>query len=191
MEIGDIIATNLRRIREERHLSLSQLAEQAGVSKVILSQIEKGDSNPTINTIWKITGALQLPYTSLLEPIEAQAVHVRKIDIPDLDEGKYHIFNYYSKDQNRNFEIYQIEMDVGCVHDSIGHSTNSSEYIMLIEGRMILDVNGHEYVLDQDDALFFDASYPHTYKNISEQRVKAVLIISYLLQMGSNQRLYK
>ena len=84
MEIGEIIAYNLKRIREERNLSLGQLADSAGVSKVVLSQIEKGDSNPTINTIWKITGALQLPYTSLLELPETDAVHIKKADIHEL-----------------------------------------------------------------------------------------------------------
>lgn len=57
MEISAIIAINLKRIREERKLSMGQLAEMAGVSKVVLSQLEKGTANPTINTIWKITGA--------------------------------------------------------------------------------------------------------------------------------------
>ena len=61
MEISAIIAINLKRIREERKLSMGQLAEMAGVSKVVLSQLEKGTANPTINTIWKITGALGLP----------------------------------------------------------------------------------------------------------------------------------
>ena len=65
MEIGKIIAYNLKRLREERNWSLSQLAEMAGVSKVMLSQLEKGASKPTINTVWKITGALHEPYTSL------------------------------------------------------------------------------------------------------------------------------
>jgi quercetin dioxygenase-like cupin family protein len=132
------------------------------------------------NTIWKITGALQLPYTSLLEPPEAKAVHVRKADIHGLEEDKYHIFSYYPKDPDRNFEMYQIEMDAGCVHPSIGHSSNSAEYIMVLEGQMILEVNGSEYQLAVDDALYFDASYPHVYKNTSDQQVKAVLIIYYV-----------
>jgi transcriptional regulator with XRE-family HTH domain len=180
MEIGEIIAINLKRIREDKNLSLGQLAEMAGVSKVILSQIEKGDSNPTVNTIWKITGALQLPYTSLLDPPEAKAVHVRKADIHGLDEEGYHIYSYYPKDNDRRFEMYQIEMDEGCVHESIGHSSNSSEYIMVIVGQMMLEVNGSEYLLEPDDALYFDASYPHIYRNVDKQRVKAVLLINYL-----------
>jgi mannose-6-phosphate isomerase-like protein (cupin superfamily) len=51
---------------------------------------------------------------------------------------------------------------------------------MILEGRMILDVNGSEYQLETDDALYFDASYPHVYKNGSGGRVKAALIIYYV-----------
>lgn len=180
MEIGEIIALNLKRIRQERHLSLGQLAEAAGVSKVILSQIEKGDSNPTINTLWKITGALQLPYTSLMELPETKAVHVKKENIHELIEDRYHIFNYYPKDKDRNFEMYQIEIEPGCVHPSIGHSTNSSEYIMMIEGQMVIEVDGREYDLVKDDALYFDASGPHCYRNDSAEKAIAVMMICYV-----------
>jgi len=179
MEISEIIAANLKRIRGERNLSLGQLAEMAGVSKVMLAQLEKGTSNPTINTVWKITGALQLPYTSLLELPEAKAIHVRKADIHALEEDKYHIFSYYARNGDREFELYQIEMDPGCVHESVGHSTNSSEYIMVVDGQMILEVNGGAYTLEADDGLCFEAAAPHIYRNITNRKVKAVLLIFY------------
>jgi uncharacterized cupin superfamily protein len=50
---------------------------------------------------------------------------------------------------------------------------------MVMEGSMVLEVNGTEHRLEPDDALYFDASYPHVYKNTSPQRVKVVLIIYY------------
>lgn len=180
MEIGKIIAHNLKKIREERNLSQGQLAEMAGVSKVIISQIEKGDSNPTINTIWKLTGALGLPYTSLLELEADRTVHVKKADISELVEDKYHIFSYYPKNSERNFEIYQIEMESGCNHPSIGHSSNSYEYVMLTEGRITISVNDVEYVMEENDALYFDASVPHCYINNGRKTAKMVLIIQYL-----------
>ena len=107
MEIGEIIAYNLKKLREEQNLSQGQLAERAGVSKVIISQIEKGDSNPTINTIWKLTSALGLPYTSLLEMEETRAVYVKKKERSEISEGKYHIYNYYPKNNNliSSFEL--------------------------------------------------------------------------------------
>ncbi|PRR79888.1 hypothetical protein CLLI_06210 [Clostridium liquoris] len=58
-----MIAENLKRLRLERNLSLGQLAELFDVSKVMISQIKKGDINPTINTIWKIAKKLNVPYT--------------------------------------------------------------------------------------------------------------------------------
>lgn len=181
MEIGEIIAYNLKKLREKRNLSQNQLAEMAGLSKVVISQIEKGDSNPTINTIWKLTGALGLPYTSLLElEAAAKTLLVKKSDISELVENKYHIFNYYPQNAERNFEIYQIEMESGCVHPSIGHSSNSYEYILLTKGRITITINGNEHVLEEDDAIYFDASIPHCYTNKEMQTAKMTLIIQYL-----------
>lgn len=180
MEIGEIIAHNLKKLREERHLSQGQLAEMAGISKVVISQIEKGTANPTINTIWKLTGALYLPYTSLLEMESGETIHIKKADITELVEDQYHIFSYYPKNEKRNFEIYQIEMEAGCHHSSIGHSSNSYEYIMIYEGKIKLCIEGHEYVLEKDDALYFDASKPHQYINDTNMTAKMTLIIQYM-----------
>lgn len=180
MNIGNVIAYNLKKIREERNLSQGQLAEMAGLSKVVISLIEKGDSNPTINTIWKLTGALGLPYTSLLEIDSKTPVHVKRIDASELDEDKYHIFSYYPKNSERNFEVYQMFMESGCDHSSIGHSSNSYEYLMLTEGEVSIIVNDREYVLEEDDGLYFDASVPHRYINRREKTAKMVLIIQYL-----------
>lgn len=180
MEIGKIVASNLKRLREEQNLSQGQLAEKAGVSKVVISQIEKGDANPTINTIWKLTGALGLPYTSLLDPPNLQAVHIRKKDITALTEDQYHIFSYYPKSAERNFELYEIEMDAGCEHSSIGHSSNSFEYVLVTEGEISLCVGEQNYHLATEDALYFDASLPHCYTNTTAQVAKAVLLIQYL-----------
>ncbi|APH14458.1 helix-turn-helix family protein [Clostridium sporogenes] len=65
--INSIIAENLKTLRTERNLNLGQLAKLSDISKVMLSQIEKGDTNPTINTLWKIAKGLKVLYISLLE----------------------------------------------------------------------------------------------------------------------------
>lgn len=71
MKLNDIIAANLNKLRTDRNLSRYQLSELSKISKVMLSQIEKGESNPTTNTIWKIITGLQVPYTKLIDsPME-------------------------------------------------------------------------------------------------------------------------
>ncbi len=179
MEINEIIAVNLKRLRTEKNLSLGQLAELAGVSKVMLSGVEKGSSNPTINTIWKIASALEVTYTDLLELPETNVIHVRKEEIQSLDDNLFHIFGYYRRDSNHNYEIFQIELDEGCVHESIGHSKESVEYIMMIDGEMEINVNGRNHLLKKDDGFCFEAATPHIYRNYGPQKVKAVLMIFY------------
>ena len=78
MELGKIIAVNLKELRRERNLTLGQLSKMSGISKAMLSDIEKGDSNPTINTIWKIAGGLNVPYTKLIDGIEKETTVVRR-----------------------------------------------------------------------------------------------------------------
>ena len=78
MNLNNVIGDNLKRLRNERNLSLSKLSEICGVSKVMLSQIERGESSPTINTIWKIAKGFNLPYTVLIDkPLDSHLL-VRK-----------------------------------------------------------------------------------------------------------------
>src|SRR5688500_15968207 len=60
------IGTNLRQLRADQGLTLDRLAQMAGVSRAMLGQIELGQSTPTIKTLWKISRALELPFSALI-----------------------------------------------------------------------------------------------------------------------------
>ena len=53
-----IVAANIRRLREERNLSMEELARLSGVSKSMLAQVERGDGNPTLSTLWKLSNGM-------------------------------------------------------------------------------------------------------------------------------------
>ena len=96
MNLNEIIAVNLKRLRAERGFSLGKLSELSGVSKVMLSQIEKGESNPTINTLWKIAGGLQVSYTKLIdEQIDAPLL-IRKEESVIAEYDGYRAYHYLS-----------------------------------------------------------------------------------------------
>lgn len=181
MEANKIIAENLHRLRTERNLSLGMLSALCNVSKVMLSQIEKGETNPTINTIWKIANGLKVPYTALLEQQEHNAFVVKKSDIAAQygDDKNYRAYCYYTNEPNRNFELFQIELDEGHSYTSIGHSEKAQEFIMVIEGSLMLSVNNQTYTLHKDDAIGFNASFEHTYTSCGEKALKAAIINFY------------
>ncbi|MCI1953124.1 MAG: XRE family transcriptional regulator [Clostridiales bacterium] len=181
MKVNQIIAQNLKKLRLERNFSLGQLAELSQVSKVMLSQIEKGDTNPTINTIWKIANGLKVPYTALLQQQEDDTVIVKKSEIAMQtgDDKHYRIFCYYPNTPQRNFELFQIELDAGYSYTSIGHSEKNQEYIMVLEGNLQLTVNNKTYDLHPDDTICFTASAKHIYTSNGAEELKAVIINFY------------
>lgn len=181
MNINSIIAENLKTLRNERNLSLGQLAELSDVSKVMLSQIEKGDTNPTINTLWKIAKGLKVSYTSLLEQKEHDAYVIKKddIDVQISDEGHYRVYCYYTSTPYRNFELFQIELDEGCSYASVGHSKKSQEYIMVLEGELTLELNSKTYRLSSNDSISFSAANEHIYINSGKGILKASITNFY------------
>ena len=60
-----IVAKNIKRLREERNLSMDQLAKLSGVSKSMLAQVERGDGNPTLSTLWKLSNGMKVPFDAL------------------------------------------------------------------------------------------------------------------------------
>lgn len=181
MNINLIIAENLKRLRNQRNLSFGQLSELSDVSKVMLSQIEKGETNPTINTIWKIASGLNVPYTSLLEQQEKDAYVIKKSDIVSqiTDDGQYRLYCYYSNTPHRNFEIFQMELDEGCRYASVGHPKKSEEYLMVLEGELTLEVNNETFILHADETITFTASDKHIYFNSGKGTLKTVIINYY------------
>ena len=63
--MNTIVAKNIKRLREEKKLSMDELAKLSGVSKSMLAQIERGDGNPTLSTLWKISNGMKVPFDAL------------------------------------------------------------------------------------------------------------------------------
>ena len=68
MDPREIIAAALRRERDRAGLSLSELAKRAGIAKSTLSQLESGAGNPSVETLWALSVALDVPFARLIEP---------------------------------------------------------------------------------------------------------------------------
>jgi transcriptional regulator with XRE-family HTH domain len=176
MDIGKIVGGNLSRLRTERRLSLGQLADRCHLSKMMLSRIEKGDANPTVNTLWKIANGLGIPYAALLEQQSAEPV-IRGADLPvQADEaGHYRISCYYESAPGRSFELFCMELDARCRYVSIGHVRETREYLLVLSGELTLTAEGRTSVLGPGDAVRFDASGEHTYL-AGEEMLRAVVL---------------
>jgi transcriptional regulator with XRE-family HTH domain len=180
-QIHKKVGRKLLSIRKTRGLSLDQVAELTGVSKAMLGQIERGDSNPTISVLWKIVNGLQISFTSLIEDDESKITVVRAGELTPFEEenGHYKAFPLFPFHPQKSFEIYTVEMEPGCSHTSEPHNDGVEEYILMVGGKLELTVAEESFVLSQGDAIHFTADRTHHYRNISDATTVYQTIIYY------------
>jgi XRE family transcriptional regulator, regulator of sulfur utilization len=180
-DITLLVAHNLKKIRDEKKLSLDKLAELTGVSKSMLGQIERGESSPTISVVWKIANGLKISFTTLLSVPQTEIRVVQKAAIPPLveDRGRYRLFPFFPIEDDRRFEIYIIEIDPGGTLSAEPHPSGTREYLTVFSGELTLRVHDQEYRVAAGDALRFQADRPHTYLNTGESLTQIHLVIHY------------
>ncbi|MEW4217791.1 helix-turn-helix domain-containing protein [Rossellomorea marisflavi] len=177
MKIGD----NIRKIRKERGLSLDQVAERTGVSKAMIGQIERDDSNPTVATLWKIANGLKVSFSSLLE---APAADVAIIDYKDVepvleDGGKYVVIPIFPFEPTKKWESYRIVMKPGCDYRNDGHPRGVEEYLTVLKGTFSLKIGEASYSLSEGESIRFEADVAHEYLNPSPDDAECHMVIYY------------
>ncbi|MFZ5354137.1 MAG: helix-turn-helix domain-containing protein [Bacillota bacterium] len=179
--LNSVIAVNLKRIREERKLSLDNVAEMTGVSKSMLGQIEREESNPTITTIWKIANGLKISFTTLLNYPQKDTVIVKRQEIAPLieDNGRYRLYPYFPFEEGRSFEAYTIEIDKGGYLNAEPHNRGAQEFITVFEGELTVKVSDDEFTIGKGDSIRFKADRPHAYHSSGTEVMRASLIIYY------------
>lgn len=176
--LTEIIGNNLAQLRHQKKLSLEKLAELSGVSKAMLGQIERAESNPTVNTLWKIASGLHVPFHKLMATNKAPAEVVRFSEIESIsDADGLTIFPQFTFDQENFFEIFLINLLPNCSHVSDPHDVNSEEYILILDGSLEIQVGEQLYQLTTGDGIHFQSDQPHMYRNLTDTPVRFQNII--------------
>ncbi|NLK36969.1 MAG: helix-turn-helix domain-containing protein [Epulopiscium sp.] len=172
-EISGLIAKKVKMARESHGYTLEQMADITGVSKSMLFQIEKGDSNPSIHTLYKISNALRISLSSLLSEESTQTQVIKKEDLTPVSntEDTYRIFNLFPVGENRPFEIFFGEVEAGGSLVSEAHQKGTQEYLCVFQGELVIALGTEEYLLTKGSAMGFQADVVHSYYNRGTERV--------------------
>lgn len=168
----DLIALSLRRERERTGLSLSELAKRAGVAKSTLSQLESASGNPSVETLWALSLALDVPFSRLVEPSRPQVHVVRAGEGPAVfsERADYVTTLLASCPPNARRDLYLITAEPGSARESDPHMSGVVEHVVLCSGRArigpadgAVDVAPGDYVgYPGDVAHVFEALEPGT-----------------------------
>lgn len=175
-----------------RELTLTALAEQAGIAKSTVSLIERGQGNPSIDTVWALAKALGVPFASLFHdetPADDLSV-VRKHDAPvvavdqaGLETDGLVIRHLLSRTGGDLIEIYVMELEEGAVRQSGAHVSGLFEHITVAAGTVEISTEAFAEIVTQGDLISFRADRPHGYRVI-EGPVRLVSVHEYLKRTG-------
>lgn len=180
-QLGRIIGENLRRLRSDSGLSLDALAKASGVSKSRLGQIERGESNPSISTVWQIAHALKVEFSALVTSPQEDSQIVSRADIEPVttDDGRCRTYALFAFDSASGFEVYTSEIEPGGQLYAEPHPAGTRETITLMAGRLSIIVSGTERNLGAGDAFRFKADEPHEYRNVGDELAVFSMIVAY------------
>lgn len=184
LDLAPVVGTNLRRLRTERGLSLEGLAKISGVSRAMLGQIELAQSAPTINVLWKIARALDLPFAALLAQPQQQpgprVIRAQKTKRLTSHDGGFSSRALFPFDEPRRVELYELTLKVGAVEEADAHAPGTRENLAVSAGTVEIVVDGEAHRLETADAIAFDADVPHAYRNIGDDEAVLYLVMTYV-----------
>ena len=163
------LGKGLRELRQSRQWSLDQAAAKSGVSKAMLGQIERGESSPTLATLWKIATGFQISFTHLIrgcfyQPNDLSSV--RPVNEPKVTSG-IDVRVHFPFDETVNFEWVELHLAPGAESHSEPHQGGVTERILVIEGILDLCLSGQWYQYSAGETVSFKADQPHGYRNSS------------------------
>lgn len=167
-ELESLTQRIARVIRERRYVTgatLGEVAGEAGLSKTILSRIENGHGNPSVETLFRIARALDLPLASLLAEDEAPRARVIPARSgPELyaDSGMT-AWLIHAQARGHHAEVYDIVLPAGTDQRTAGHLPGTEELVVCLTGRLRVGPVGEEVALGPGDAAWFAADGEHHY----------------------------
>ena len=173
------LPARLKEARRLQGLSLDAVSRLSGVSRSMVSQIERGESSPTISTLWNLTRALQVDFAGLLDVSAAPAnIEVlRTSDVPTIDNlGKNLRIRILSPPEEAGkHEVYELIFALDGVLDSEPHTRCAREHLTVIEG--VLDVISGDASrrLEAGDTARYHADVPHRMTAIGAARAFLVV----------------
>ena len=182
------LGARVRKFREERELSLEQLAEAAGVSTDMLKSLEEDNIYPSLAPLQKIARAMNIRLGTFMDDVGVNdPLVVRKAE-QDTDlamqksKGKKAAFIYHSLGKgkaDRNMEPFYIEITPEPEEDRTFSSHQGEEFIVVVKGKILLRYGQKEMVLEAGDSAYYNSAVPHYVGACGEGPAEIYAVIYY------------
>jgi len=176
------VGASLQRLRLARGLTLEDLSRIAGVSKSMLSQIEREKANPTIAITWRLANALGVQIGELLATSEREPETIRVIDAHETPTLPGHHAGYVLRilgpmEMAGKYEWYELTLAPGGELASQGHDPGAQEHLTLLHGSVEIEVGNDKKKVKLGGTARYPADLQHIIRNAGKTEAKALLVV--------------
>jgi transcriptional regulator with XRE-family HTH domain len=177
------LGQRIKALRAERQLQQRQLAEKAGLTPSMLSQIESGRLTPSLHTLGKVAGALGVPIATLFEAAPDGRLHVsrmREYPVVSFDgtSEKWHVLGAgLFKGKIRAVVSTLGARAKGVKTDKVILDPGQMKLFYVIDGKVALNYNGERHVLESGDSAYLDGGTAHGWENVGAKTAKVLWVI--------------
>lgn len=172
----------VREARKASGLTLEQLAEKSGVSKSMLSQIERGTVSPTFTVLWNLTQSLGIDLAVLDQSANERNIieHTHAYSTPSKGsvDGKCTLRMLTPNRTVLPIEWYQLTIAPGGVLTSEAHAAGTYEHLTCIRGRLQLQSGDLKAIAETGDTVRYRADLPHSIRNMGEDEAEGFLVVA-------------
>lgn len=179
------IGKSIKQLRSAQKLTLDQLAVSSGVSKSMLSQIERNKTNPTVGTLWSLTEALNIDIGVLLganskkDETSGNISVVKSHQTPEIQsaDGLCTLRILGPLSLVAKVEWYELNMEKGGRLDSDPHAKGTQEHLTVLRGSVVISTGDEERILEAGDTARYNADNYHFIKNNEEWPAQVLLVV--------------
>ncbi len=182
---AEVLGTRVKALREAMDMSLRDLAERSGVSAPMLSQVERGETSPTLQVAARIASGLELRLSQLLRLDEDGAVSIvrrneRRKGATAVKGHRYEVLSPPLPGQRAELSRHTISPGAatGGPGDPPVHEPGSRETALVESGRVVLACDGRRFELGTGDCVTFDADLPHHFENPGSEDAVLLAVVS-------------
>jgi len=177
------LGERIKALRAERALQQRQLAEKAGLTPSMLSQIESGRLTPSLHTLGRLAGALGIPIASLFEQAPQGRLHLtRKSEYPvvsfDGSSEKWHVLGAGLFQGKIRAVVSSLGPRAkGVKTEKVILDAGQMKLFYVLEGKVALHYNGDTHPLEVGDSAYLDGGSPHGWENLGPKTAKVLWVI--------------
>ena len=177
------LGERIKALRAERALQQRQLAEKAGLTPSMLSQIESGRLTPSLHTLGRLAGALGIPIASLFEQAPQGRLHLtRKSEYPvvsfDGSSEKWHVLGAGLFQGKIRAVVSTLGPRAkGVKTEKVILDPGQMKLLYVLEGKVALHYNGSTHPLEVGDSAYLDGGSPHGWENLGPKTAKVLWVI--------------